>query len=363
MKIKLSIIAILVAVAVVLSIVGIVLYENNDNNNDPQTDVKIGYLTGDINELARLIMVSDAINSSGTSILGQYGVNYSVANPAGYSSGGAVITAMLAGDVDVAWIGCAPTILESVTSNANLEIVAAENEEGSFVIVGENSGITNLSQLGGKLVGEPGASSIQFLLLEYIAQEYNYTLSSTVPSNPSSDVIYYTTVAASAQGAALRSGQIQAAIGWEPYGSAAVDAGDGKIIEWSNDIWGENPSCVMVVTKSYADSNPDTVQKLVDAFVASTEWVNDAIEYPGSNNYSIMVNIASQFSGVPEQAVEESLGEIHYTNVIDSSFNDSLVNFTNDYVRGNVITLSQINALGYTSVEDFISHLVNSNCT
>jgi NitT/TauT family transport system substrate-binding protein len=108
------------------------------------------------------------------SLFNAYGVQ--TANPSGmpgsgYPNGGAVMTGFAAKNVDVGYLGAPPAILNVANQNLNVKIVALANSEGSALVV--KNGIT-INDLNGLKIGEPGISSIQYLLLLEIAKKYGY---------------------------------------------------------------------------------------------------------------------------------------------------------------------------------------------
>ena len=86
----------------------------------------------------------------------------------GYPNGGAVMTGFAAKNVDVGYLGAPPAILNVANQNLNVKIVALANSEGSALVV--KNGVESINDLNGLIIGEPGISSIQYLLLLEIAR-------------------------------------------------------------------------------------------------------------------------------------------------------------------------------------------------
>ena len=112
----------------------------------------------------------------------------------------------------------------------------------------------------------------------------------------------YTTVTAGAGStfiAALQNGGIDAGMTTDPTIATAVDQGLGKVLidmrteeGTKQALGGLYPAASMYMDCSYVKENPKTVQKLVDAFVKTMQWIHttrgrdrgqDAEDYDGGN--------------------------------------------------------------------------------
>jgi NitT/TauT family transport system substrate-binding protein len=145
------------------------------------TEVSIGYLLGDLHQFARVVAenktVGGLLGLGDRTLFEAYGIKTVAPTgmPAlGYANGGAIMTAFGQGVVDIAYLGAPPAILNRLNSNVQVTVLALANTEGSALVV-KNS-ITSVDQLGGLVIGEPGPSSIQFLMLLEIAKQHGYTV-------------------------------------------------------------------------------------------------------------------------------------------------------------------------------------------
>jgi NitT/TauT family transport system substrate-binding protein len=141
--------------------------------------VRLGYLNGDLHQFARVVAESTQVGSvlglGDRSLFNAYGVQTQAPSGmpgSGYANGGAVMTGFAAHNVDVGYLGAPPTILNVANQNLNVKIVALANSEGSALIV--KNGINSVSDLSGLKIGEPGISSIQYLLLLEIGKKYGF---------------------------------------------------------------------------------------------------------------------------------------------------------------------------------------------
>jgi NitT/TauT family transport system substrate-binding protein len=147
----------------------------------PLTTVRVGYLQGDLHQYARVVAenaeVGALLGLGDRSVFEAYGidtVNPSAMPGSGYPNGGAVMTGFANKDMDVGYLGAPPALLNHANQNIDVKIVALANKEGSALVVKNSVG--SINDLDGLLIGEPGVSSIQYLLLLKIADQYGYTV-------------------------------------------------------------------------------------------------------------------------------------------------------------------------------------------
>jgi NitT/TauT family transport system substrate-binding protein len=145
------------------------------------TQVSIGYLQGDLHQFARVVAenktVGNLLGLGDRSLFAAYGIQ--TVSPtgmpiSGYANGGAVMTAFSQGVVNMAYLGAPPTILNRLNLNVGVTVMALANTEGSALVV-KNS-VTDVDHLDGLIIGEPGPSSIQYLMLLEIAKQHGYTV-------------------------------------------------------------------------------------------------------------------------------------------------------------------------------------------
>jgi NitT/TauT family transport system substrate-binding protein len=137
---------------------------------NPADPIRLGFLLGDIHQLAQAVARSTDILDNGKSMFEDYGLNVEDAIGAPFANGGAVMDAFAGGYVDIGYLGSPPAILKHLNAEIDTTIIAQANTEGSAIVVKAGSGITSLGGLAGKTVATPGESSIQFLLLKMALQ-------------------------------------------------------------------------------------------------------------------------------------------------------------------------------------------------
>lgn len=92
--------------------------------------------------------------------------------------------------------------------------------------------------------------------------------------DPDNDV-EITVLAPQVMADALKAGQLDGYCVGEPWNTAAVDAGTGRIATYKQAIWPDSPEKVLGVTRKWADANPETLAALMRAFSAAADWCAD----------------------------------------------------------------------------------------
>ena len=174
-------------------------------------------------------------------------------------------------------------------------------------------------------------------------------------------VVYYVNVKPNLMESWLEANESDAYIAWEPFDSAAVVDGTGKILMWTNEIMPHHPCCVVVVAKGFleSDQGANLTLRLVAAHIKATEWILDALAHKSEANYTLLVNMAADFTKRSSAVVTEALDHVEYGYTMNASFRDSLEQFTQMYMDDALITNESLNSRGYDSVADFIDSYVN----
>jgi len=94
----------------------------------------------------------------------------------------------------------------------------------------------------------------------------------------------------------------------EPWNTAAVFAGAGKIVIRGGDLWPRTPDKVFAVTEAWADADPPRLQALLRALLRGAAWA-DAFE-----NRSDLVQLLARPDrvGAPAEVIAASLADITY---------------------------------------------------
>ena len=168
--------------------------------------------------------------------------------------------------------------------------------------------------------------------------------------------VYYITLAPKDMKSALAANQIDAYIAWEPYVSDSVAGEVGEVLVWSDEIMSNHPCCIVAVRNDFASgtNGQDLTKRFVKAHVEATQWMLDALADKDGENYSLLVDMATQFTARNATVVEAAFEHVVFGYTMGSSFKSSLEEFTEMYIDTNLTDVDALAAREYSSVEDFV---------
>ena len=217
-----------------------------------------------------------------------------------FRAGPEIMTAFAAGALDMAYVGEAPATTAVANKAADVVVVAQVNTEGSALVVArEASGMDSVADLEGKTVAVPGLSTVQDFLLKKALKK---ALADKVADTSKVNIIV---VKPPEMIGALRTGQIDAFVAWEPYPSKANTLGVGRNLATSHDIWAGHPCCALVARSEFLGKASDRVQGVVRAHVKATEFIRMHPEEA--------LQIGVKYTGMDARTVEMAMKNVHYT--------------------------------------------------
>ena len=199
--------------------------------------------------------------------LGKFGIEE--VNLRLFPTGPPEMTAMIAGDLDVAYVGAAPPIA-ALYEGLEAKIVAGVQTQGSAIVVQpelyeeyERDGVFSLK---GKTIATYPPGSIQHtVLLKWLLDngmdpEKDLVIKAMTPSD-----------AASAIGAKT----VDAVFLPSPHPALIEGEGTGVLVKWSGEIWPDHACCCLVASEEMMRDHPDIVTQIIKTHINATEYVND----------------------------------------------------------------------------------------
>jgi NitT/TauT family transport system substrate-binding protein len=225
-----------------------------------------------------------------------------------FSSGTQEATALLAGQLDAAYLGPNPAIKAWQTSGGTLiKVISGAASGGAELVV--KSGITKASQLKGQKLATPSLGNTQDVSLRYWLKGQGLTTSPTgggdvpiTPITPNSDAVL-----------AFKSGSI--AGGWEPapYDSEMVADG-GHVLVNEASLWpnGQFVTTNLVVTQSFLAAHPSVVSGLLKGQIEANQFISN--DKPAAEAAANAELAAVSGKGLKSSALAASFGQITFTN-------------------------------------------------
>jgi len=204
-----------------------------------------------------------------------------------FIGGASEMEAMMAGELDMAYVGAVPAI-NAIEKGLKAKIVASANNEGSALVMRNDFNYTKPGDLIGKKIATLQPPSIQDTVFRV------WLLDSDI--KPEDLDIKY--MSGAEMLTSLSSGAIDGFIWAEPGPTQAVMKGIGKIVLNSSDMW-MHPCCVVVVSDELIENNPDLVQKIVNTHVKAMDFIE--------TNENETINISANKLKISQEVLEKSL--------------------------------------------------------
>lgn len=219
-----------------------------------------------------------------------------------FNAGPELIEALLAGDIDIGYVGPSPAINGYVRSHGEaLRIIAGAASGGALFVVRPGVHITTAADLAGKKLATPQKGNTQDVALRYYLKQNN--LKSTeeggsvqiVPTDNANILTLF------------KAGQIDGAWVAEPTASRLVIEDKGTVFVDERTLWpsGKFISTNVVVRKVFLDQHPDVVKAFLKAHVETVQY--------------IQANLASAKT-IANDEVKRLSGKALAPAVIDSAF-------------------------------------------
>jgi NitT/TauT family transport system substrate-binding protein len=225
-----------------------------------------------------------------------------------FSSGTEETTALLAGQLDAAYVGPNPAINAWQKSNGTaIKIISGATTGGASLVVAR--GITSASQLKGKSLATPSLGNTQDVALRYWLKQHGLT---TTPTG-GGDVAIKPIKPNSAAVLEFKSGQI--AGGWEPepYATEMVLDGGTRLVNEST-LWpaGQFVTTDLVVSQSFLKAHPSTVNGLLKGQIQTNSYINANGAAAAQAANTELTKLLGK--GLKSDVLSQSLTFLHFTN-------------------------------------------------
>jgi len=271
---------------------------STSNSGAPPVTVRLGFLTN-VTHASALVGLKEGFF---TKALGSAGTVQATA----FSSGTEETTALLAGQLDAAYVGPNPAINAWQKSGGTaIRIISGAATGGASIVVA--NGITSASQLRGKTLATPSLGNTQDVALRSWLKQNGLTTTIT----GGGDAFIKPTKPNSAAVLEFKSGQIAGGSEPAPYDVEMVKDG-GRVLLSEPGV-----TTLLVVTQSLLSAHPAVVADLVKAQIEANDFIKSD---PAAAEADVNTELAS-YTGKPlkPSIVAASFAEITFTDDPDSS--------------------------------------------
>ena len=223
-----------------------------------------------------------------------------------FTSGTQETTAILAGQLDAAYVGPNPAINAwQKSSGQAIKIVSGVATGGASVVV--KPAITSAAQLKGQSVASPSLGNTQDVAVRYWLKQQGLTTSAT----GGGDVAIKPTTPNSAAVLEFKSGQIAGASEPSPYDVEMVQDG-GKVL-----LSEPGTTTLLVVTQSFLAAHPDIVADLLKANLDALSYIKSS---PAQAEQAANDELAA-YTGKPlsSKVLDPAFKEITFTDDPDAA--------------------------------------------
>jgi len=288
---------------------------------DSPRPIRLAYLQNDIHQLACWVALEKGFYT-------QEGLDVTVAGI--FKAGPELMSAFAAGALDVGYVGISPATTAVANKAARVVVLAQANSEGSALVVKKDSRIRSVLELKGQTVAVPGHATVQDFLLRKALSKANLSDQQTriMVLKPPEMI------------SALRNGDIDGFIAWEPFPAKAVTLEVGRVLMASRDIWKDHPCCVLVADARFLEGRSGEAKKMVKAHVRATDFIN---QHPQE-----VLPIALKYTGLDEKTVTMAMKNVKYACALSRETAREYVHF-----------LSQWKYIKVDDVSAFLDRFVN----
>jgi NitT/TauT family transport system substrate-binding protein len=225
-----------------------------------------------------------------------------------FSSGTEETTALLAGQLDAAYVGPNPAINAWQKSNGSaIKIVSGAASGGASLVV--KPGITSAAALKGKSLATPSLGNTQDVALRYWLKQHGLATTET----GGGDVAIKPIKPNSAAVLQFKSGQLSG--GWEPepYATEMVLDGGKRLVNEAS-LWpgGKFVTTNLVVTQSFLADHPTVVNGLLKGQIQANDYINSSGQAAAQSANAELTKLLGK--GLDPNVLTKSLTYLTFTN-------------------------------------------------
>lgn len=190
-----------------------------------------------------------------------------------FEAGNSLVEALFSKDIDIGYIGPVPAVIANIKSKGDFVIISGAAKGGTVLLAKKGMNIRSVKDLKGKNVSVPSIGNTQHLLLLQLLEENSLSAKSdggdvNIIEVNNADVVNL-----------MNSGEIDAAIVPEPWGSIITQKAVAETVLGYEEIWDDGDYVVttVVVNKDYMDSHEEVVKNFLKAHIDATDYI---VQYP-----------------------------------------------------------------------------------
>jgi NitT/TauT family transport system substrate-binding protein len=242
-----------------------------------------------------------------------------------FNAGPSAIEAILAKQVDVAYVGPNPAINGYVVSDGKMvKIIAGVSSGGAVFVVRNDSGINSAKDFAGKKFASPQLGNTQDVALR------KYLLDNGFKTKDKGGDVEILPVKTADILTLLLKKEIDGAWVPEPWGEKLIKEANSRLYLDERTLWPDKKfvTANMIVNPEYLQQNPEVIGKLLEAHVNETQWINSHKDDALKTFNSQLKSLTGQT--IPDEQLSEAFSrlELTYDPIKQSLFKSASDAFT-----------------------------------
>lgn len=187
-----------------------------------------------------------------------------------FTAGPELVTALLAGQIDVAYIGPGPAIA-AYSKAKNVKIIAGSNNAGAVLVARRGSRIISVGGLAGKKVAVPQLGNTQDVSLRQLLREAG------LKAADRGGTVEVVGIAPADLALTFQRKEVDAALVPEPWGTILATKGLADVVVDYNNVWagGNYPTTVLIATDEFARREPQLLKSWVIAHGRTIKYLRE----------------------------------------------------------------------------------------
>jgi NitT/TauT family transport system substrate-binding protein len=225
-----------------------------------------------------------------------------------FNAGPALIEALLAGEIDIGYIGPNPAINGYVKSRGEaLRIVAGASSGGALFVVRPEANIKTAKDLEGKKLATPQKGGTQDVALRFFIKENGLKTADdggTVTIIPTQNADILTL---------FKQGQLDGAWVPEPWGTRLIQEANGEVFIDERTEWpdGKFVTTHVIVATKFLNEHPDLVKAFLGAHVDAEQFVLKNPEEAKAIANKEIERVTS--AALPQQVLDAAFKNVDFT--------------------------------------------------
>jgi NitT/TauT family transport system substrate-binding protein len=222
-----------------------------------------------------------------------------------FNAGPSLVEAMLAGEIDIGYVGPGPAIAGfTATSGRGLKVISGAAANGAVLVARPDSGINSPRDLIGKRLATPQLANTQDIAARhYLSAELKQTdLSNVLP------------IANAEQVPMFQRGEVDAAWVPEPWGSRLIIEANARLIMEEKDLWPNQQfaTTIVVVSPTFLQKYPDIV---ADLLASHRQWTARLAADPQSQLPQLKTALYTLTrKQLPAGTLEQAISRVTFTD-------------------------------------------------